>query len=328
MKENMTSFEISIATKFENSTDALSKQIYQQKMLLVIQNVQTFIGLLGMIGNILSICVFSSKRLHTASYSFYFRIMAISDIFMLIHLFRHWMKIVLNYDLSVISLLICQLSEYQPHVAGHFSLILQTVILLDRLFTIVYHNRFAIFKRKWFQITLIAIILVFSVIANLPLFLESKIEETTQLDSKSIQKKCILPVKAFEKILPRVSLEFPLLFLINFFAQIKLIVYIFDIRGKITNRIRDRVLIRDLKFAASSIILTIFTFITKLPMAIFLSGAFRFPPDQIQILYSICITCAIMANASSFYINILFNSIFQEEFLGLFQKKKKLLSRI
>lgn len=292
------------------------------------QNVQTLIGLAGMIGCILSIFVFNSKRLRNASYSFYFRIMAISDFLMLIHTFRHWLRVVLNYDLSVTSPLMCRLSEYQPHVAGNFSHLIQTVILLDRLFDIVYHHRFAIFKRKWFQITIVIIILVYCIIANLSIFLDSSILEITELDSKRVQIICFLPIEAFKKNLPRISIEFLFLFFVNFFAQVKIIKYIFEIRRRIKNRTHDReVFIRDFKFATSSIILTLFTFSTKLAFGFgsFSTSFSPLTPDQLVLVFTTSITCVILPGAATFYINIIFNSIFYEEFFGLFKRKKPLM---
>ena len=93
----------------------------QENVLVIVQSAQTILSLAGLVGSILSFFIYNSKRLRTASYSFYYRIMSVSDIFLLIHSFRHWAKLVLNYDLSAISPLMCKLSEYQRHVTGHFS---------------------------------------------------------------------------------------------------------------------------------------------------------------------------------------------------------------
>lgn len=307
----------------ENSSRLIeNNNTSDQTVILITQHVQTLIGLVGIIGNILSIFVFSCEKLRNASYSFYFRIMAFSDILMLIHTLRHWARVVLNYDLSVINLIICKLSDYQPMVAGHFSLILQTIILIDRLFMIVYHNRFTIIKRKWFQMTLVSAVFLFCSIANFSMYLNHQIIEVENSDSKHLL--CSLPIEVSKKNFLRFYIEFPILFLINCFAQIKLIVFIFNARGRVANRVGDRISMRDLKFATSSIILTIFTFFTKLPLGLgaFVSGFFRLPQEQVRIVFTICITCACAANAASFYINMLFNSIFREEFFNLFKRKQ------
>ena len=107
---------------------------------------QASIGLIGIISNILAICVFERKELKKRSYSIYWKLKALFENIILLHAFRNWVKIFLNIDFTIISSIFCRLNEYISYVAIGVSLWLEFIITLDRFFTIVYPTRFIFIK--------------------------------------------------------------------------------------------------------------------------------------------------------------------------------------
>lgn len=142
---------------------------FYQKVNFIVQNIQTFSAILGIIGSILNICVFLRPRLRRASYSIYFIAMSCADIVMMAHTFRHWSRFILGFDMDAINQFFCSFNEYQPFVAGYTSLWLLTVIAFDRMINIVYHNRLIIFKKRWFQLALTATVLIYCLLVHIKL---------------------------------------------------------------------------------------------------------------------------------------------------------------
>ena len=137
---------------------------YYERGSSMTKNIQALNGLIGIILNITAICVFERKRLKKCSYSIYWKAIAFVDSFLLLHTFRHWSRYFLNFDIDLISPLFCRFNEYQPYVYGMISLWLETIITIDRYFTIVHPNKFAFTKKRPFQIAVISLIIVYSLL--------------------------------------------------------------------------------------------------------------------------------------------------------------------
>lgn len=303
-----------------------STSVYK-KISFVVMNMQACVGFIGIMGSILSICVFSRKPLKNSSYSMYFRVMAIIDCIVLIHVYRHWARVMLGFDIDLYSPLLCKLNEYQPFVAAHIQLWLYTIILADRLVIVVYHYKFTFVKKRWFQQLVIAIVFVYCLLTHLimPFNYELQFKKIPLTnESYKIVKVCHLPLKILNIN--------NLLFLsntiatacVNILLYVKLILFIFKSRRKIlfcNNLAR----VRDLKFAISSVVYTFVAFIFKAPIAIglTLSHYFRLEPDQFEMVFMICVLFAVIVNGATFYVNFFFNSIFQEEFFNIFRRPQQ-----
>lgn len=66
----------------------------------VFLSIQAFICILGIVCNILAIFVFERKQLKKHSYSFYWRLKAYFDSWLLLCIFLHWVKHFLNIDID------------------------------------------------------------------------------------------------------------------------------------------------------------------------------------------------------------------------------------
>lgn len=122
-----------------------------QQLNYIFQNIQVLVGIFGIIGNVLNITVFMRKRFKSLSFSFYNIVLGVIDIIVLLHTFRHWAAFMFDADIDLVSQFFCTIDEYQPLIASHCSLLVLTLISVDRLITIAYPNRFNVIKKKWFQ---------------------------------------------------------------------------------------------------------------------------------------------------------------------------------
>ena len=122
-----------------------------QQLNYIFQNIQVLVGIFGIIGNVLNITVFMRKRFKNLSFSFYNIVLGVIDIIVLLHTFRHWAAFMFDADIDLVSQFFCTIDEYQPLIASHCSLLVLTLISVDRLITIAYPNRLNVIKKKWFQ---------------------------------------------------------------------------------------------------------------------------------------------------------------------------------
>lgn len=125
-------------------------------------NIQFVIGIIGLISNILVICVFSRKSLRKYSYTFYCRTKAASDIIVLLFTFRNWANFIMDANLDVVSPFFCILNQFFPYSWGCFSLIVLGIISIDRFLIVIYPNRFKLIKEKWFQLALLLLVFIWS----------------------------------------------------------------------------------------------------------------------------------------------------------------------
>lgn len=285
----------------------------------VFQNIQATIGLIGIICNILAIFVFRRKRLKTKTYSSYWIIIAWFENLILLHTFRHWSKYILKIDIDLISPFFCRFNDFQPHVAAYICISLECLITVDRFFIIVYQNRFDIVKRKSFKIVLISLIIAFSLLVNISLPLNYRL---IRINETLI---CHLPMEVFK-------LNSTLMFLnsivinvvINPILDLKIIYHIITSRGRNIRRL-NRTTVADRKFAISAITINTVSLVIKLPFLIgnMISAHFNLEQDQIEAVFCVCLTIALLEKIDIFLINMLVNSVFRREFFSMIQLGNK-----
>lgn len=293
---------------------------YEQKVNYIVQNVQAFIAVFGIIGNVLSICVFLRKRFRQFSYSFYSIIMACFDIVVLLHSIRHWAALVLEADIDLVAPFLCSVGEYQPYVCITVSLWLLALISLDRLLTIQYTNRFKLFKKRWFQATLAACLLIYSLLLHIQLPLYYKL---TAVNGTGLE--CAIPIEV-NTVHSWIYLSniFLVAIVINNVLSGKMIWYLLSTRKAFLanwnqSQQNKHSANKDRKFAISSISLNICCMICKLPFSIGLLVTYYLVlnEDQTQLLFTIFVTIYTIDNGFTFVINMLVNSIFYEEFFTM-----------
>ena len=132
-------------------------QTYYGKGSYTLYQFQFGLAILGIIGNILVICVFSRRSMRKYTYSFYCRVKACSDLVLLLYVFRNWSAFFMESNLDVVNQFFCYLDTVATHQFSMFSLGILMVISLDRLLAVMYPNRFAWLKKLWFQCIVAAV---------------------------------------------------------------------------------------------------------------------------------------------------------------------------
>lgn len=309
-----------------------------KELCVLIQNLQLIVGIIGIVGNILTIFVFRRKALRDYSYSFYIRSMAFSDTVMLTHTIKHWFALVLNLDIELTSPIICILSEYQPFVAGTFSIWMITLISIDRLAAVVYPNRTPpIIKQRWFQATLVAILLIYSLLTHLILPLNYELIELNTSNATTFvctAKKEILNINVWIFLANFLVANV----LINCVVNYKLISYIFASRRKFFKLYfpqRDRYFntptyLRDRKFAFTSIGYSLLCIICKVSfsMGILASNHLISEPDLSILMFTLSVSIVILNNSASFFVNLFINSLFHDEFYSMLSLRKTKYTQI
>lgn len=279
---------------------------------LVFQNVQTIIGLVGIIGNLITIIIFGRKTFKKYSYSFYSRLMAFNDILLLAHTLRHWSNLVLDFNIEFLSPVFCMFLDYHAFVAGSVSLWLRTLIQIDQLSNIVYLNRCRALKKRPVQIILVVIVVAVCSLMHLALTFEcpSRRVKTYFLSTETISRNLLIVF---------VNLLFNLL--VNLALNAVVISFRNSVRKKTQNNmIQIHQHPRNVKLAIGSIGRNIMYFLFKLPFALYLifSSYFQLSPEQFQLVFTITVTLSIFKNAATFFINMILNTIFYEEFFHFF----------
>lgn len=298
----------------------LNELNYHKKIVAIFLNTQTLLAIVGLIGNCLTFCVFNRKRLKNTSYSYYYRVISILDSLVLLSSFRHWARYFYSFSLEKWSIFFCKFNDYQPFVAGFSSQWLMTVILIDRIFTIVYANRWSIIKRKWFQTTLIVNV----IICGLVIYSSMPLNYRFDVNSNQLGKKCYLTSGTMKL---NTLIAFANTFLnsgINMLLNIKLILFIYETRKKVLTRTNKR-LIKDLKFCISSIGLTVINFLAKLPfgVSISLASSLHLNKFEFECVVIMATTIVTVSHAAPFFANFLLNSIFYEEFMQMIRPALK-----
>jgi hypothetical protein len=149
--------------------------------MLVFGYFELIIGLVGVIGNILVIIVFSRQSLKNYTYSFYSRAMAISDICLMSFPIIDWVGSNLGANLITVTQIVCKIIEFMPPFFGLFSLNMLTLIAIDRMVTVVYPKRFIIMKNRLFQYIIIMIVILLVLLASILTPLSYTIVEIKQI---------------------------------------------------------------------------------------------------------------------------------------------------
>ena len=273
-------------------------------------------GLIGIISNILAILVFQRKQLKKYSYSFYWKCLAIFENLLLLHTFRHWFRHFLNFDIDLISPFFCRFNEYQPFVAGTAAICVESLITLDRFFTIIHGKRFKIVKQRSFRFISISVIIIYSLLLNIGLPLNYRLDEVSGSNGTFI---CHVSVETFKQISTFLLINVLVFNLfINSFLDLSIIYHIITTRKNI--RSINRFSFIDRQFAISAITINVTSLLIKLPFFFgnFLATYLNLTPEQIELIFTVCLTISLIDKVDIFLINMIVNSTFRQEFLSMF----------
>lgn len=89
---------------------------YNQKVNYVALYVRAIVAILGIIGNILVICVFFRRSLRKYSYAFYSQMKVCGDIVVLLYTFNQLASFDWDDDLTLVANWLCSISQYTVYV--------------------------------------------------------------------------------------------------------------------------------------------------------------------------------------------------------------------
>ena len=292
-------------------------------------NIQVVLGIIGIIGNILAICVFNRKALKKYSYSFYWRVrvMAVSDIVILIEAFDNWANFVLDARINHRSEFLCTISEFFSYVASYLSIWLLAVISFDRLLTIAYPLRLNTIRQRWFQVVVVSLLLLYCVLISLRPPLNYQLKHELVGNNNVTQSTCHLPTHIEEWVSYCFAINvFVVNIVINNLTDLKL-VYLIRASKKRSHCRTSSVhsisslatAAKDRKFAISSIALNVVSCLVKMPFAIgmYASNYFNLESEQREMVFIITVTILIIDNCDLLFTNLFVNSIFYNEFLKM-----------
>lgn len=305
-----------------------------QKISYAFGYVQIIVGLVGLVGNSLIIVVFSRKSLRKYSYSFYCMMMAISDICLMSYVFIEWTANSIGADLRKVGPLICKIVIFIPRFFGGVSIFILTAITIDRMLTIVYPRRFLVIKKRWFQALIVAILALYVLLTVIILPFKSNLIEISPTNSSPPIRICLIP-KEIEIIQMWIILPHYVILniIINNWLNIKTVRFIMASRRRVVNLNRNSNSIfsaRDRKFTLCSVCLNISSMTLKMPfyISIVIVSYSNLSYEEISLLLKITGIINYIDNGFSFFINMLVNSLFYNEFLRLFRLRKTQTSGI
>ena len=275
---------------------------------------------IGLLGNVLCIIIFSRKRFQNNSISTYCIALGIFELSAILQFISDVYSLTKNKNLYDQNDPICKfyysfytwLSSINAWILVFFS--------LDKLFSMRVHSP-AILKKKWFQWSIVAAIVLFSIALYIYLPLYIRIREV--IPGLSI---CDVTTIGFFNIHIILFLfETCLLpFLVMIITSILMFLLLIKSRNSVSKNglvRRDRKF-RDRKYAISSIIFNVTFVVLKLPLSIFYINLAYFNLYD-PVFFYIAYLLYSLNTSMSFFIHLLSNSIFREQFLVLFRLSKE-----
>ena len=273
-------------------------------------NYMSFIlGLTGVICNLLSICVFSRKKLKQHSFPIYWQTRSIFDIiFLTIFSILYPILNLLKFESNGTSSLFCLFDYYLPYFINETSLLLESLITFDRFVIIVLSNKNCLkkqMKKRSVQIGLILALIAYSLLTNITNTRKSYCFDNKWLDDMILFAVILVLIKAV--------VLFFLVIIVNPILCFLIISRILS--NRTPNQLSSTVL--DRKFAISAISLNFKSLVLRVMFNGLSFLYLNFPSEKKSIILSIIIYVSVIDKISIFLINMLVNSVFRQEFLSL-----------
>ena len=283
---------------------------------------------ISFLGNLVSIIIFSSKTFRNNSISTYCIALSINEFLVL---FRFAINIgIIGYNVNIVdqSDELCKILNYLPAIYASNQPCILVAFSIDKLLNMG-TNSIAIFKKKWFQCSILAAIVLF----NMLLYLEMPI----LLKRREVALGRFVCDQTIISFLPTlmivIVLETSLIpFIIMIASSILTIRLLIKSRNSIerVGNVANNRKSRDQKFAISSVAFNIMFLFLKTPIMIYYTlFAFYYYYNVYYFGISIYLTC--LNSASFFFIHLVTNSLFRREFLiliGLVKRNGEISSNV
>lgn len=299
--------------------------------------------ILGIPGNLLLFIMYTRNRLKPLSFSLYFRVIALVDLFITLN----WMKVFIRYHFGFfiedLSVFLCKVVSYSIYCAGPISSWHLIAVSVDRLVAIMYPRRFRLPFKRSFQILACLIIFTANMIYYIALLVDFDLvitsENQTDLLNQTVTvttQQCRMNYELLywldllnASILPFVFMilatSMTIRFMVKSRSRSMSVVSVGGGGGSGSGKVR-RNLSRDAKFGLMSISLNVLFLVLNLPNQVFalyldMSGQYyeSNSDDMWKNLVGFFFLGLFYANhAFGFYVQLVFNGILRRETLRLF----------
>lgn len=301
---------------------------YYGKINFVFQNLSLLTWLFGTVGNVLLILVFSRRTLRKHGYSFYCRAKACADTLLILHTFRNLARFNLDANLDTVHPILCRfVNKFTANMVSTMSIGFMLMISIDRLLTVVYTNRLKFLKRPLAKWLICFFILVYSVLVNIILALQTDLI-TQQVGGNQTKVTCYASyVTLTTHSWIAIGNVLVVIFILNTLINIKLTLFILSSRNKVAESLKNsqrRSASCDRKFAISTIGISLIACVFKLPKLLvsIVTTSLNLNNDLFSMLFSVGVFIFDLESGCAFYVNMVMNSHFKQEFLNMFGKSK------
>lgn len=279
---------------------------------------------LGILGNIISLIIFSRKTFRKNSISTYCRALAVLDCLIIIELIHmvHYIINSTNSDFSNLTDLTCKLFYYLSAQYGSIPAWILMAFSVDKMLNMQLSPP-KIIKSKLFQWSVVAGIVVFHFLFYIEFLFLLRLEPAF-FDPKILV--CNFPFSSFFKTVIYVELTdtclIPFVIMIaTSLVTIRLLVKSRNSLERIGNAGKHR-RHRDMKFAISSLTFNLFFVVLKLPFLV----AFLLPLKN-MVFPDIAFLLLLINCSSNFFIHFVTNSIFRRELFSSIRENFNSFSR-
>ena len=269
---------------------------------------------IGFIGNLISIIIFSRKTFRNNSISTYCIALSVNEFLSLFKFATNIGIIAFNVKLADQSDVLCKVFSYMPITYNAIQPSILVALSVDKLLS-MRMNSIPILKKKWFQLSVVAAIVLFNSLLYLPLGILVKRREVAPghsvCDRTTVEfLPTLMVIIVFETcLIPFTIMIASSLLIVRLLIKSRNSV---AKNGNVCNHRKSR----DTKYAISSVTFNIMFLLLKTPVMIYYT-LFAFYLNFDMYYLSISSFLNYLNSASFFFIHLVTNSLFRREFLVL-----------
>ena len=282
------------------------------------------VSIMGLIGSVLQIIIFSRKVFNKNSIGVYGRFLAIFDIL-----------IILNSTIEVSSLVenvlainkyewVCKLEYYYESSISPLPGWILVFLSIDQFITISRTERFSFFKKKCFQYSLILTVFIFHCGVYIPVILSTEIQNISSSGNASafecLPTSLILPIFYLfdSSLIPFISMVITTCLILRALFRYRSRIYLKTMPS--TLRVKR---VRDIKLAFNSVVLNILFILLSSPLVVYNLYPKNLLPDIADFFESLAILAFYLNFSLHFWVHLCVYSVFRNEFLIVLNLKNR-----
>jgi hypothetical protein len=284
--------------------------------------------LLGLIGNLISIIVFTRKKFQNTIFSTYYRFLVFIDsMALLFYASDKFMDIGFNLSIRGLNIHLCYFFKMSAYVFPSTSGWTLVIISLDRLISILYPAKLLFRKKKQFQMTVCLCVFVYGIIAYTELFFTCSSEPIEYNNGSNVTSHRYVNFSSSSRSERNQKLTDWLdLFNSTVVPSFSMIICSSIVLkkmhdstkkfgGNISNTKGKKTINRDLKFALTSVVLNLIFLITNTPLCFYALYTNYAPIESNlnKLIFAFLFFLNFFNYSLNFFINFSFNSIFKKE---------------